>query len=106
MSYKLLVVASERRLYPLTLGISIMALGFPLRMIKMWVMKKLTVSKAKPRSTRGSLSRFDTVVVMVSDECQLTGLQGKCSLVLFNRYKLNCIQQAFPGEEWRRRPSS
>jgi len=42
--------------------------------------------KAKPRTTGGSPSRFDTVVVMVSDECQSTGLQGKCSLILFNRY--------------------
>jgi hypothetical protein len=38
--------------------------------------------KAKPRSG-GSPPRFDTVVVMVSDECQSTGVRGKChSLVL------------------------
>jgi hypothetical protein len=40
--------------------------------------------KAKPRSS-GSLPRFDTVIVMVSDECESTGLQGKChSLVLLD----------------------
>lgn len=33
--------------------------------------------KAKPRSS-GSPPRFDTVIVMVSDECESTGLQGKC----------------------------
>jgi len=49
--------------------------------------------KAKPRTTGGSPTGFDTVIIMISDECQSTGLQGKCSLVLFNRYKLNYIIQ-------------
>jgi hypothetical protein len=32
--------------------------------------------KAKPKSS-GSPARFDTVVVMISEDCESTGLQGK-----------------------------